>query len=93
MSFLSDFSHEIATILPFARSEQFTTKLAEMFKRLVPTNNVMIVAYHQKHLPRIEYNDNPPGDRTTMVKQFTAGAFLLDLSFTCFPAFPFDMIS
>lgn len=78
MSFLSDFSHEIANVLPFARTEEFTTKLAEMFKRLVPANNVMIVAYHKKHLPRIEYNDKPPGDRTTMVKQFSSGAFLLD---------------
>ncbi|MFT5519762.1 MAG: DNA-binding CsgD family transcriptional regulator [Enterobacterales bacterium] len=78
MSFLSDFSHEIASILPFARSEEFSTKLAEMFKRLVPANNVMIIAYHKKHLPRVEYNDKPPGDRTTMVKKFTAGAFLLD---------------
>jgi len=78
MSFLADFSQQMAKLLPYARTESFPEKLADLFKHLVPTNNVMIVAYPRKNLPRIEYNDNPPEDRTTMVEQFVAGAFLLD---------------
>ncbi len=78
MSFLSDFSTHFAEILPFARTELFPAKLAGMFKQLVPVNNVMIVAYPRKKLPRIEYNDNPPGERVSMANQFVTGAFLLD---------------
>jgi len=78
MSFLSDFSTQFASLLPFARTDIFPEKLAEMFKKLVPTNNVLIVAYPRRKLPRTEYNDKPPGDRVSMINQFVTGAFLLD---------------
>jgi len=78
MSFLADFSTHFAELLPYARTDLFPAKLAEMFKQLVPVNNVMIVAYPRKKLPRIEYNDNPPGERVSMANQFITGAFLLD---------------
>ena len=77
-SFLSELSHQIADIIPFARTDSFTSKLADMFKLLVPTNNVMIIAYPSKRLPIIEYNDLPPENRTSRVTQFVKGAFLLD---------------
>jgi len=78
MTFLSDFSIQIANILPFARTDGFTQKLAQLFKALVPTDSVMIIAYPRKSLPIIEYNDLPPEDRVSIVDQFINGAFLLD---------------
>ncbi len=78
MSFLLDFSQQIADILPFARTDSFPTKLADLFKQLVPTDNVMIVTFPCKSYPIVEHNDNPPEDRTSMLGQFVAGAFLLD---------------
>jgi len=78
MSFLLDFSQQMADILPFARTNEFPTKLANLFKELVPTDNVMIVTFPGKSLPIVEYNDNPPKDRVSMLDQFVAGAFLLD---------------
>lgn len=78
MSFLAEFSQQMAEILPYTRTESFPARLADLFKNLVPTNNIMIVVYPRKKLPRIEHNDNPPGDRTSMVDQFVSGAFLLD---------------
>ncbi|MCP3675309.1 MAG: helix-turn-helix transcriptional regulator [Gammaproteobacteria bacterium] len=78
MSFLLEFSQQIADILPYARTESFPSKLAVLFKSLVPSDNVMIVAFHSKSLPIVEYNDNPPEDRVSMIDKFVAGAFLLD---------------
>ena len=78
MSFLSEFSVQAANLLTYIRTESFPSRLADMFKQLVPTDNVMIMVYPGKSLPKIEYNDIPPDDRITMVEQFVAGAFLLD---------------
>ncbi|MFT5451577.1 MAG: DNA-binding CsgD family transcriptional regulator [Enterobacterales bacterium] len=78
MTFLAQFSIELANILPFARSDLFPAKFAAMFKILVPTDNVMIIAYPNRKLPVIEHNDLPPNDKTSIVGKFVAGAFILD---------------
>ena len=78
MSFLLEFSQQMADILPFARTESFPDKLADLFKELVPTDNVMIVVFPSKSRPIVKYNDNPPEDRVSMLDNFVAGAFLLD---------------
>jgi len=78
MTFLAQFSKQLAEVLPYARTDEFPGKLADMFKQLVPTDNVMIVAFPSKSLPIVEHNDNPPKDRVSMLDQFVAGAFLLD---------------
>ena len=77
-SFLAEFSEQLADIMPFVRTDDFASKLADMFKQLVPTDNVMIIVYPSKKIPTVEYNDLPPENRTSQVEQFISGAFLLD---------------
>ena len=78
MTFLSQFSQELANLLPFARTDEFPAKFAALFKSLVPTDNVMIISYPNKKLPVIDHNDLPPNQQTSIVDQFIAGAFILD---------------
>ena len=78
MSFLAQFSKELALLLPHARTDLFPEKFAAMFKSLVPTDNVMIITYPRKKLPQIEYNDTPADLHTSTAPQFVKGAFLLD---------------
>lgn len=77
MPFLSTFSQHIASLLPHVKTDLFIPMLVEMFKELVPTNNIMVVAYPSKTLPRIEYNDLP-AHRVSIVDKYVKGAFLLD---------------
>ena len=77
MSFLSTFSLQIANLLPHVKTDLFIPMLVDMFKELVPTNNIMVVAYPSKTLPRIEYNDLP-AHRVSIVDKYVKGAFLLD---------------
>jgi len=78
MSFLSEFSLQITEVLPHVQTEGFTQKLAEMFKALVPTDNVMIIIFPSKNLPKIEYNDTPPKNNKSIEPKYVGGAFLLD---------------
>ena len=78
MSFLHRFSSQVACILEHKGKPSFPKALADLFKQLVPTDNIMIIAYPRRRLPRIEYNDMPPGDRASTANEFLAGAFLLD---------------
>lgn len=78
MSFLSEFSRQTALLLPSLTTETFMETLARLFKELAPIDNVSIVSYPDMHLPRIEYNDIPPGRRGSTIDLFLKGAFLLD---------------
>lgn len=78
MTFLSRFSIAVSELIPYVKTAQFPTKLASLFKELVPIDNVMIISYPRKRLPIIEYNDLPPDSATSTAKQFIKGAFLLD---------------
>ena len=77
-SFLANFSKEMATMLPLIGCDEFTIKLAEMFKKLTPANNIMMIHFPRKKLPMIAYNDLPPENRTSLVNRYVRGAFLLD---------------
>ncbi|MCF6192952.1 MAG: LuxR C-terminal-related transcriptional regulator [Kangiellaceae bacterium] len=77
MSFLSKFSLQIAKLLPHVKTDLFIPALVDMFKELVPTNNIMVIVYPSKSLPRIEYNDLP-AHRVSIVDKYVKGAFLLD---------------
>lgn len=77
MSFLSEFSEQVAKLLPHVRTDLFIPMLADMFKELVPTNNIMVITYPSKSLPRIEYNDLP-AHRVSIIDKYVKGAFLLD---------------
>ncbi|MCP3673760.1 MAG: LuxR family transcriptional regulator, partial [Gammaproteobacteria bacterium] len=78
MSFLSEFSFRISAIYPHVRTDAFTPMFAELFKALVPTDNVMILIFPSKNLPIIEYNDLPPKNKVSIEPQYVGGAFLLD---------------
>ena len=77
MSFLSKFSLQITKLLPHVKTDLFIPMLVDMFKELVPTNNIMVIVYPSKSLPRIEYNDLP-AHRVSIVDKYVKGAFLLD---------------
>jgi DNA-binding CsgD family transcriptional regulator len=77
MSFLSKFSHKTAELLPHVGTEKFIPMLVDMFKIVVPANNIVVVTYPRKNLPKIEYNDRPTR-RESIVDQYIKGAFLLD---------------
>lgn len=77
-SFLSEFCQQVADLYPFAGTEEFTVKLADMFKCLVDTDNIMVFLFPRKKLPTVEYNDLPSEQRTMMISQYIKGAFLLD---------------
>ena len=76
--FLSEFSRKAAEVVPEIGTNKFATALADLFKAIVPTNNVMIIFYRSKQLPTIEYNDLPPENRCSMADMYVKGAFLLD---------------
>lgn len=76
--FLATFSRKAADVVPVIGTENFATRLAELFKAVVPTNNVMVILYPSKKLPLIEYNDLPPENRRSIADQYVNGAFLLD---------------
>ncbi len=78
MSFLSEFSLKVSTLINLVGTDSFPQKLTDLFRELVPTDNVMIIAYPSRKLPVIEHNDLPPNDRISIVDQFINGAFLLD---------------
>ena len=77
-SFLLEFSQQFAGLFCYAGTDQFTSKLADMFKSLVPADDVMVLLFPSKKLPTIEYNDVPTEQRAPMVGQYIKGAFLLD---------------
>lgn len=77
MSFLSKFSQQVANLMPHVKTDLFIPMLVDMFKELVPTNNIMVITYPSKSLPRIEYNDLP-AHRVSIVDRYVKGAFLLD---------------
>ncbi len=77
-TFLSDFCQQVADLFPYIGTEKFPLKLAEMFKALVDTDNVMIILFPSKKLPNIEYNDNLTEPRKSVVDKYVKGAFLLD---------------
>ncbi|WNC68854.1 LuxR C-terminal-related transcriptional regulator [Thalassotalea nanhaiensis] len=77
-SFLSTFSEQYAALMPIVNSPMFAEKLADMFKLLIPTNNVMIISNPSKNLPILEYNDLPPENRASIANQYVNGTFLLD---------------
>lgn len=77
MSFLSEYSLQVAKLLPHVKTDLFIPMLVDMFKELVSTNNIMVITYPSKSLPRIEYNDLP-AHRVSIVDKYVKGAFLLD---------------
>lgn len=77
MFFLTTFSQQLSDLLPKVKTEEFVVCLVKMLKELVPTDNVMIIAYPRKNLPRVEYNDRPKNHPST-AEQYEKGAFLLD---------------
>jgi len=77
MSFLSQLSCGTAELLPIAGSDHFLPALVKMFKQLIPIDNITVISYPRKRLPRIEYNDRPRR-RESKVDQYINGAFLLD---------------
>ena len=78
MSFLSDFSKYLAGALNHCGKEDFSSYLANLFKHIVPTDNIMIIVYPSRKLPRIDYNDLPANNQRSMAGHFLSGAFLLD---------------
>ncbi len=78
MSFLSIFSEHSAALFPKIGSDTFASSLADMLKALLPIDNVTILAYPNKNLPRVEYNEPPPEHRRSTIDMFVNGAFLMD---------------
>jgi len=78
MSFLSEFSLQISNVIPYVQTQGFTERFAELFKAIVPTDNLMILIFPSKNIPKIEYNDIPPENRTSIESKYVGGAFLLD---------------
>ncbi len=77
-SFLANFSQQVADLFPYAGTKDFSEKLADMFKCLVDTDNIMIILFPSKKLPIIEYNDHIGDPRKSVVDKYVKGAFLLD---------------
>ena len=77
-SFLSNFCQQVADLFPYAGTDEFTLKLADMFKALIDTDNIMIILFPSKKLPVIEYNDQHSEPRKSVVDKYIKGAFLLD---------------
>jgi len=77
MTTLSQLSNKTANLLPLIGTEYFIPQLVDLFKVLVPANNILIASYPLKNLPKLEYNDRPT-HRDSTVDQYTKGAFLLD---------------
>lgn len=75
---LSEFSLKLASVLPQIGTEHFSEALIAMIKALVPTDNAVIIHYIRGQKPVLRYNDYPTEDRTTLIKKFIQGAFLLD---------------
>lgn len=78
MSQLSEFSQQISAVLDKAHTDDFMPALADLFKALVPLNNVDIIAYPSRKLPHLEYNDVPRVPRSSTINSFLQAAFLLD---------------
>ena len=78
MSFLAKFSTATAQLVPRLRSDVFPSMLAKYFKQLAALDNVVIITYPSKKLPRIEHNDLPSGQRASTIDRFVKGAFLQD---------------
>ena len=73
---LSEFSLA-SLVLPQIGTEHFEA-LISMIKALVPIDNAAIIHYIRGQKPVLRYNDYPTEDRTTLIKKFIQGAFLLD---------------
>lgn len=78
MSFLSFFSQHAARLSSCVGTEEFVPTLVTMFKELVDIDNIAILVYPSKNMPRVEYNEPPNGQRQTSIHLFMNGAFLLD---------------
>ena len=78
MSFLSLFCQHSAKLIAQVATKDFVSGLVDMFKSLDSIDNVSILAYPNKNLPRVEYNDPPSGERKSTLDIFLNGAFLLD---------------
>ncbi len=78
MSFLSVFAQHCPALYDNVLKETFIPAVVDMFKALLPVDNVAILAYPHKDLPRVEYNEPPMGHRESTIDTFRNGAFLLD---------------
>jgi len=76
--FLSEFCQQVADLFPYVGTDEFTLKLADLFKSLSETDNVMMILFPSKKLPIIEYNDHLTGPRKSVINKYVKGAFLLD---------------
>lgn len=78
MSFLACFSQYSVKLSSYLGTEAFVPEMVAMFKALVDIDNITILAYPSKAIPRVEYNEPPNGLRHSSIDKFLNGTFLLD---------------
>ncbi|MBJ7556855.1 response regulator transcription factor [Marinomonas spartinae] len=78
MSFLALFSQHSVRLSSYLGTEAFVPEMVSMFKALVDIDNITILAYPSKTMPRVEYNELPNGLIQTSIDKFLNGTFLLD---------------
>jgi DNA-binding CsgD family transcriptional regulator len=78
MPHLTQFSRELANLIPGAGSSEFPRLLIKLLKQLVPINDATIVVYPGTDLPVIEYFEVPEGSGRSTLDIFIKGAFILD---------------
>ena len=78
MPHLTDFSNELATVIPALGSSEFPGMLVKMFKALVPIDDATIIVYPGTDLPIVEYFEVQESSGKSTLDIFVKGAFLLD---------------
>ena len=78
MSTLSDFSRQLADLIPCVGSSEFPPTLVKLLKSLVPIDDTTVIVYEGGNLPVLEYFDVIEETGTTTLDRYLQGAFLLD---------------
>ena len=78
MTTLSQYSQNLARLIPAAGTSEFPEMLVAMLQDLVPCEDATIVLFPETELPVIEYFDVPEEGGQSTLDNFVKGAFLLD---------------
>jgi len=78
MPTLSQYSQNLAELIPAVGTAGFAEKLVQMLQAMVPCDDTTILLYPGTDLPVIEYFETPQDSGPSTLDVFIKGAFLLD---------------
>ena len=78
MPALTQFSQQLAGLLPHIGRSEFPAGLVQLLRALVPFEDASILLYPSRAMPVIEYFEVPEDAGTSTLDRFVLGAFLLD---------------